>query len=161
MDFFAKVTLKLLINLRTGTSPRHSRQPELIIYMIYIYNNVVVEELDYLVQDIWLLLRVSRFIGSNHQATARKTVTIRDNEKLKTIHTGCGTWCCDRCYLKKIGFHNCNRLRNRYTCQKIQTSETKLQFSQRCTVIKNLFSIKKYSVQNDTWLHALNVITYM
>ena len=52
MDFFAKVTLKLLINLRTGTSPRHSRQPELIIYMIYIYNNVVVEELDYLVQDI-------------------------------------------------------------------------------------------------------------
>ena len=46
--------------------------------MIYIYNNVVVEELDYLVQDTWLLLRVSRFIGSNHQATARKTVTIRD-----------------------------------------------------------------------------------
>ena len=100
-------------------------------------------------------------IGSNHQATARKMVTIRDNEKLKTIHTGCGTWCCDRCYLKKIGFHNCNRLRNRYTCQKIQTSETKLQFSQRCTVIKNLFSIEKYSAQNDTWSHALNVITYM
>ena len=89
-------------------------------------------------------------IGSNHQATARKMVTIRDNEKLKTIHTGCGTWCCDRCYFKKIGFHNCNRLRNRYICQKIQTSETKLQFSQRCTVIKNLFSIEKYSAQNDT-----------
>ena len=45
---------------------------------MYVCNNNVVEELDYLVQDISLLLRVSCFIGSNHQATARKTVTIRD-----------------------------------------------------------------------------------
>ena len=38
--------------------------------------------------------RVSCFIGSNRQATARKTVTIRDiDENLKTIHTGCGAWC--------------------------------------------------------------------
>ena len=39
-------------------------------------DNNIIEELDYLVQDIESLLRVLCFIGSNHQATARKTVTI-------------------------------------------------------------------------------------
>jgi len=44
---------------------------------------------------------------------------------------------------------NINGLQNRYTCQNIRTSKPntslrqKLQFSQWCTVIKNLFSIEK------------------
>jgi len=121
----------------------------------------VVEELDYLVKTFNCY---SEFHASSEaiiRQLPEKRLQSEISENLKTIRTGCDTWCCERCYFKKIGFHNGNRLRNWYTCQKIQTSETKLQFSQRCTVIKNLFSIEKYSVQNDTWSHALNVIAYM